>query len=147
MRELAWLRRYELNLGLATLAAFPPADLAAHRAAAVAAVGPLAVDEDVRLRPAALFALAAVPGVDAAVFLAAAADPDPRVRAAAARGLAAFPGDPAARAALAAALGDAYATVRLPAVRAWRAAGFAETELEPLREDPNPAVRLAAGGE
>ena len=150
------LRRRALVDRLWLLTGFPPDDLAPHRDRLAAALEPLLREGDAEVRRWAVAAAGrlAAGGNDGggnnggrAALLAAASDAasdaDPRVRAEAVRALAAGPDAEGVRAALAAGLADEFAAVRLPAVRAWRAAGFEPDALEPLRDDPNPAVRLA----
>ncbi len=141
--DLAGTRVYDLRFTLWLVMKFPPAALAEHRGALTAALAPLTRDESRTVTRWALAALHAVRPVDPAPFLAAAADTDPRVRGEAVRALGAYGDAAEVKDTLTAALNDMYATVRLPAVRAWRAAGYEEAALAALREDPNPAVRLA----
>ncbi|MFH5806547.1 HEAT repeat domain-containing protein [Alienimonas sp. DA493] len=140
-------RSVSLKFRLQSLTKMRPEDLAQHRDVLTAAIAPLTQDEDLIAQGWALAALQAVRPTDPAAFLAAVADDDPRIRGAAVRALGAYGDQEGVRSVLAAALKDEYATVRLPAVRAWRAAGFDEETLEPLRDDPNPAVRIAARDE
>ena len=140
-------RSVSLKFRLESLTKMPPAALAERRDVLTAALLPLTRDEDLVVKSWALAALRAVGPSAPAAFLTAAADPDPRVRGAAVRVLGDYGDRDGVRDALAAALADDYATVRLPAVRAWRTAAFGEAALAPLRDDPNPAVRIAARGE
>ncbi|QDT15575.1 HEAT repeat domain-containing protein [Alienimonas californiensis] len=137
-------RSVSLKFRLESLTKMRPADLAERRDVLTAAIVPLTRDEDLMVQGWALAALQTVRPDDPAAFLAAAADDDPRIRGAAVRALGAYGEEESVKPVLATALKDRYATVRLPAIRAWRAAGFDEESLGPLRDDPNPAVRLAA---
>ena len=129
----------------AVIAIRPPLELLAT------ALSDAAADPDPGVRLAAVRTLAGRPNVNVPALPKAVGDPDPRVRLAAVRGVhdrvTRGRVSAADRSALAAALPDGSAGVRLAAVLAWRAAGFGEAALAPLRDDPNPAVRVAARGE